>query len=46
MTLCEAIFGNIEDLVSNLLYYDRIDDEYLPLDAIEEAVEHGRYYDR
>lgn len=35
------ILNTIDDLVANLLYYDRKEDENLPRGAIEQAVEHG-----
>jgi hypothetical protein len=36
-----TILGTVEDGVSNLLYYDRKEDEDLPLGAIDEAVRLG-----
>ena len=35
----EYIFGSVEDLVSNFLYYDRKEDEDLPVGKIEELIE-------
>ena len=35
----EIIFGTVEDLVSNFLYYDRKEDEDLPVGKIEELIE-------
>jgi len=35
------ILGHIEDVVSNLLYYDRKEDESLPVGVIEQAIEDG-----
>ena len=35
----EIIFGSVEDLVSNFLYYDRKEDEDLPVGKIEELIE-------
>lgn len=37
----EIIFAAVTDLVSDFLYYDRKEDEDLPRDAIEEALEKG-----
>jgi hypothetical protein len=37
----ELIFGTLEDLVSNFLYYDRKEDEDLPKGAIEKAIKDG-----
>jgi hypothetical protein len=37
----QKILNTIEDGVSNLLYYDRKEDEELPVGAIEEAVKTG-----
>lgn len=34
----EHILGSVEDAVSNLLYYDRKEDEELPRGAIEAAI--------
>ena len=39
MTRREVIFGTVEDLVGELLYYGRKEDEDLPRGAIEEAIE-------
>ena len=36
-----VILGTVEDLVSNFLYYDRKEDEDLPIGAIEDAVKRG-----
>jgi hypothetical protein len=41
LTRREVIFGTIEDLVTDFLYYDRKEDEELPVGAIEEAVAAG-----
>ena len=35
----EIIFGSVEDLVSNFLYYNRKEDEDLPVGKIEEFIE-------
>ena len=35
------ILGNVADLVSDFLYYDRKEDEDLPKGAIELAIENG-----
>lgn len=37
----DNILGAVEDLVSNFLYYDRKEDENLPLDAIDDAIKNG-----
>jgi hypothetical protein len=37
----EIILGTIADLVSDLLYYDRKNDEDLKVDEIDEAVREG-----
>ena len=34
----EHIFNSVEDLVSNFLYYDRKEDEDLPVGKIEEMI--------
>lgn len=34
----QVILLTVDDLVANFLYYDRKEDEELPLDAIEEAI--------
>jgi hypothetical protein len=34
----EHILGSVEDLVSNFLYYDRKEDEDLPVGKIEEMI--------
>lgn len=41
MAMDEKIENTIIDLVSNFLYYDRKEDEELPVGAIEEAVRAG-----
>lgn len=41
MTRRDTILGYMEDMVSNLLYYDRKEDEDLPRGAIEEAIKAG-----
>lgn len=41
-TYRELIFESIEDLVSDLLYYDRKDDEFLPVGVIEKCVKNGQ----
>jgi hypothetical protein len=35
------IFGTVEDMVTDLLYYNRKEDEQLPRGVIEEAVASG-----
>lgn len=37
----DVILGSIGDTVGNWIYYDRKEDEDLPRDAIQEAVEEG-----
>lgn len=37
----EHIIARVSDLVANLLYYDRREDEELPRGGIEEAIEAG-----
>lgn len=37
----KKILGTVEDLVTDFLYYDRKEDEDLPLGAIEDAVKYG-----
>jgi hypothetical protein len=37
----EHILGTVTDLVSDFLYYDRKEDEYLPRGAIEAALADG-----
>lgn len=37
----EIILNNIETIVSNFLYYDRKDDEELPMGEIEKAIQNG-----
>lgn len=39
--LREHIIGTIGDMVSDLLYYNRKEDEDLPVGAIEQAVKDG-----
>ena len=39
--LKQMILDCVSDLVSNFLYYDRKDDEDLPRDVIENAIEEG-----
>lgn len=39
--MIENINSAIEDLVSDFLYYDRKEDEYLKLGDIEKAIEKG-----
>lgn len=41
MDIKEKILGIVRDEVACLLYYDRKDDEDLPLGAIEKAIEDG-----
>jgi hypothetical protein len=41
MTDKEVIFLTVEDLVMDLLYYDRKEDEMLPRGAIQQAVKQG-----
>ncbi len=41
MTRKELILGTISDGVSDLMYYDRKEDEQLPRGAIEEAIQKG-----
>ena len=36
-----TIENTVEDLVSELLYYDRKEDEDLPIGAIETAIDNG-----
>jgi len=40
--IIENIENTIEDLVSDLLYYDRKEDENLPKGAIEKAIKEGK----
>ena len=35
------IFGTVDDLVADFLYYDRKEDEDLPREAIDDAVREG-----
>lgn len=37
----EHIEANVDDLITDFLYYDRKEDETLPVGAIEEAVKAG-----
>lgn len=37
----EIILNTITDLVSKFMYYDRKEDEELPVDAIENAIRNG-----
>ena len=37
----ELILNTVEDLVSSFLYYDRKDDEDLPMNVIETAIQNG-----
>ena len=37
----QIIMNTIDDAVSNFLYYDRKEDEELPLGSIEEAIKSG-----
>ncbi len=37
----ELIFNAVDDLVSDFLYYDRKEDEDLPLETIEKAIRSG-----
>ena len=41
MTKKEHILNNMEDLISNFLYYDRKEDEELPRGFIEDAIFNG-----
>lgn len=41
LTRRERILATIEDLVTDFLYYDRKEDEDLPVGAIEEAIGTG-----
>jgi len=41
MTRRETILNTVDDLVSKFIYYDRKEDEDLPLDSIEEAIANG-----
>ncbi len=34
----DRIFNTLDDVVSTFLYYDRKEDEYLPMEAIEKAI--------
>ena len=37
----QAILNRVEDLVSMFLYYDRKEDEDLPVGAIDDAIKNG-----
>ncbi len=37
----QQVFDTIDDLVARFLYYDRKEDEELPVDAIEELIASG-----
>ena len=37
----QRIFVTVSDLVADLMYYDRKEDDQLPRGAIEEAIESG-----
>lgn len=39
--MIETIENTVEDMVSNFLYYDRKEDENLPMGAIQKAVKDG-----
>lgn len=39
--LRKSILGTVSDAVSNLMYYNRKEDDDLPVGAIEQAVEDG-----
>lgn len=41
MSRKQTILNTVDDAVSNLLYYDRKEDEKLPRGAIEEALKAG-----
>lgn len=41
MTRKEIIIASVKDLVTNLVYYDRKEDEDLPVGAIELAIDEG-----
>jgi len=38
----ESLFNIIDDLITNFLYYDRKEDESLPVGAIEQAIKKGK----
>jgi hypothetical protein len=38
----EIIENTIDDLISNFLYYDRKEDEELPVGAIQKAIKEGK----
>lgn len=40
-TTKQTILATIQDSVADLMYYDRKEDERLPLGAIEEAIANG-----
>ena len=37
----QTIINNIDDIIAKFLYYDRKEDEDLPVGAIEEAIKSG-----
>jgi hypothetical protein len=39
--LAELIFDTLDDVVSKFIYYDRKEDEDLPVGAIEQAIKDG-----
>lgn len=39
----QLVFGTINDMVSSLLYYDRKEDEDLPVGEIEKLCESGEF---
>lgn len=41
MTTKEKILNTVTDLVSNFAYYDRKEDDELPVGAIEQAIKDG-----
>lgn len=41
MTRKEQIIASVKDLVTSLVYYDRKEDEDLPVGAIELAIDEG-----
>lgn len=41
MSRKQLILDNVEDLVSDFLYYDRKEDEELPRGSVEEAIKLG-----
>lgn len=38
MDIKEVILGEVEKLVADFIYYDRVNDEDLPLNAIDNAI--------